>query len=258
MTLNVAIVGLGAIGNFLIDRITESQDFKLLAVYDIVPESYDVLCDRLDSPPPFFEIVDFPSETDVFIECASVHAVTPVVTESMKRGITAIVASIGGLIDNNSLWELIEYSSGKLILPSGAIGGLDILKAVPPEDLKEVTLVTRKNPKSLPSELGEIKSETEIFSGNAREAIKKYPKNINVAAILALAGPGVENTKVRIVADPSIDHNIHEISIKSECGDYFIRCMNFPFEINPKTSKLAALSIWASLVSLTSKVTYGL
>lgn len=258
MTLNVAIVGLGAIGNFLIDRITESQDFNLVAVYDIVPEGYDVLCDRLDSPPPFFEIKDFPSETDVFIECASVKAVNPLVTECMKRGKTAIVASIGGLIDNHGLWELIEYSEGKLILPSGAIGGLDILKAIPPEDLLEVTLVTRKNPKSLPAELGEIKSETEIFSGNAREAIQKYPKNINVAAMLALAGLGVEKTKIRIIADPTINHNIHEISIKSGSGDYFISCMNYPFEINPKTSKLAALSIWASLVSLTLKVTYGL
>jgi aspartate dehydrogenase len=258
MTQNVAIIGLGAIGNFLIDRITESPDFNLVAVYDITAESYDILHERLDSPPPFFEISDFPSATDVFIECASVKAVNPVLTECMKRGKTAIVASIGGLIDNPGLWELIESSSGKLILPSGAIGGLDLLKAIPHEDLTEVSLTTRKNPRSLPPELGEIKTETEIFSGNAREAIKKYPKNINVAAILALAGLGVEKTKVRILADPSIDHNIHEISIKSASGNYFISCQNFPFEINPSTSKIAAQSIWASLTSLTSKVTYGL
>ncbi|MBU1023530.1 DUF108 domain-containing protein, partial [bacterium] len=139
-----------------------------------------------------------------------------------------------------------------------AIGGMDILKAIDKSDIERISLTTRKNPKSLPEKYWGMTSETELFRSNALEAIKEFPKNINVAAMLSLAGIGGERTEVRIVADPNIEQNCHEIEIVSKVGNYTIKCSNLPFERNPMSSRLAALSIWAALKSLNEKVVYGL
>ena len=258
MTVNVGIVGLGAIGNFLVDKVESSEEFKLTALYDLIFESYQKTIENLSSPPPFCTPDKFPDDTDVFIECASQQAVEPVVREALIREKTVIVASIGGLVDNPDLWEIIKNSNGKLVLPSGAIGGLDILKAIDKSDIESISLTTRKNPKSLPDKYKGITSETEVFRSNASEAIKEFPKNTNVAALLSLAGIGAQRTEVRIVADPNIDLNTHEIEIVSKVGNYSIKCANLPFEGNPMSSKLAALSIWAALKSMSGNVVYGM
>lgn len=259
MAVNVGIVGLGTIGNYLIDRILDSSDFVLAAVFDIKEERYIELKNRLHCTPHLMKVKDFPQITDVFVECASPKAVEDVVLEAFKRQKIAIIASIGGLMDNPSLWEKIESMDGKLILPSGAIGGLDILKALEKSEIESVELITRKNPRSIPSvELPDDAEEFIVYNGSAREAIRQFPKNVNVAALLSLAGVGFDRTRVTLIADSRVKYNIHIIEIKSKCGNYKITCENFPFERNPATSKLAAQSIWASLKLINGKVTYGL
>lgn len=258
MILKVGIIGLGAIGNYLAERIIESDKFELSTVYDIDESRYHEFSKSLDSPIPLLPLNEFPDDTDIFIECAAVDAVEDVVKEGLKRGKTVIIASIGGLLDKKSLWNFINSSNGKLILPSCAIGGLDIIKAIPKDDIEELTLTTRKNPKSLSEEYSDIEREVEIFSSNAGEAVKKFPRNINVAALLSIAGIGSQRTKVKIIADPNVERNIHEVSIKSKSGNYIIKCENFPFESNPKSSQLAAQSIWASLDCMDSNISVGL
>jgi aspartate dehydrogenase len=258
MILKVGIIGIGSIGNYLAERIIESGKFELSAVYDIDESRYHEFSRTLNSPIPLLPISQFPDDTDIFIECASVDAVEDVVKEGLSRGKTVIIASIGGLLDKPSLWDIINSSNGKLILPSCAIGGLDILKAIPKGDIEELTLTTRKNPKSLLKEFSHIDSKVEIFSSNAGEAVRKFPRNINVAALLSIAGIGPDRTKVKIIADPDVEQNIHEVFIKSKSGNYKITCENFPFESNPKSSKLAAQSIWASLDYMDSHISIGL
>jgi aspartate dehydrogenase len=259
MPVNVGIIGLGAIGNYLIDCILESDEFSITAVHDISKERYSELTARLKSPPPLSDIHLFPIETDVFIECASVAAVDSVVNEACKRGKTAIIASIGGFVLNPDLLDLVTKSNAKLILPSGAIGGLDILKALDKNDIEIVKITTRKNPKSVQGiKLDENDSPVEIFNGSAREAVKQFPKNINVAATLSLAGIGFDRTVVKIIADPKAERNVHQIDIQSKSGNYRITCENFPFERNPATSKLAAQSIWAALKSINDRIVVGL
>ncbi len=258
MILKVGIIGLGAIGNYLAERIIESGKFQLSAVYDIDESRYHEFSKTLNSPILHLPVNEFPNDTDIFIECASVDAVEDIVKEGLSRSKTVIIASIGGLIEKQSLWDIINSSNGKLMLPSCAIGGLDIIKAIPRDDIEELTLTTRKNPKSLTEEYSDIESEVEIFSSNAGEAVKKFPRNINVAALLSIAGIGPDRTKVRIIADPNVERNIHEVSIKSKSGNYKITCENFPFESNPKSSKLAAQSIWASLDYMDSNISVGL
>jgi len=259
MPIKVGIVGLGAIGNYLVDRILESDEIVLSAVYDISQERYEELRGRLKSTPPLKPPDSFPADTDVFVECASIEAVDGVVKEACKRGKIVIVASIGAIVDNPELIEEVMKSAAKMILPSGAIGGLDILKAIDKEDIEIVELTTRKHPRSLSGvKIDDSGTEVEVFNGSAGEAIKLFPKNINVAATLSLAGIGFDRTRVRIIADPKSEHNVHQIKIRSKCGNYSITCENYPFERNPATSKLAAQSIWAALKSINDKIVVGL
>jgi aspartate dehydrogenase len=258
MTLKIGIVGLGAIGNYLADRINEDLNFEIIAVNDIDENQYGKFCERFGSTPPLLPVERFPDNVDVFIECASANAVKAVVGEAVRRQKAVIIASIGGVALDVELLDLVHKSKAKVILPSGAIGGLDILKALDKSEISEITLTTRKNPDSLPKTMGTIEAETEIYCGNASEAIKRFPKNINVAALLSLAGIGLERTKVRIIADPDIDLNTHEISIISTCGRYRITCENQPFPENMASSMLAAKSLFAALKSLKENLTIGL
>lgn len=253
----MGIIGLGAIGNYLIERIMESEKFDLSAVADIDEERYEIFSKCFGQDIPYLPVNEFPDDINIFIECASVEAVESVVYAGLRKSRTVIIASIGGLLDKPELWDFINSSKGNLILPSCAIGGLDIIKAIPKDDIEELTITTRKNPKSLTEEYANIESEIEIFSSNAGEAVKKFPRNMNVAALLAIAGIGADRTRVRIIADPMVERNIHEVSIISKSGNYTIKCENFPFESNPKSSKLAAQSIWALLDSLDSRVSFG-
>ena len=254
----VGIVGLGAIGSYLIERIMDSDKFELTAVDDIERERYVDIASRYKPFILYLPVEEFPNEINVLIECAAVEAVEGVVRKGLRRTKTVIIASIGGLIGKPELWNFINSRKGKLVLPSCAIGGLDIIKAIPEDDIEELTLTTRKNPKSLTEEYANIEDEVEIFSSNAGEAVKKFPRNINVAALLSIAGIGEERTKVRIIADPKVERNIHEVSIKSKSGNYSIKCENFPLESNPKSSKLAAQSIWAFLDNMDSHVSCGI
>ena len=253
----IGIVGLGAIGNYLIERIMESDKFELMVVDDIEQDRYVEIATRYKPFILYLPIAEFPNEIDIIIECASVEAVEGVVRKGLRRAKTVVIASIGGLLDKPELWDYINKAKGNLVLPSCAIGGLDIINAIPKEDIEELSICTRKNPKSLTEEYANIESEVEIFSSSALDAVKKFPRNMNVAALLAIAGIGADRTKVRIIADPKVERNIHEVSIISKSGKYTIKCENFPFESNPKSSKLAAQSIWALIDSMDSRISYG-
>jgi len=140
---------------------------------------------------------------------------------------------------------------GKTVyLPSGAIAGLDALKAVK-DELESVVLVTTKNPNSLKGapffdssdiDPEKISEPTILFDGTAKEAVSLFPKNVNVSALLSLVGLGGDNTSVRVVADPNTDKNTHEINANGEFGNIKIIVENVPDSMNPKTSRLATLS----------------
>jgi len=135
-------------------------------------------------------------------------------------------------------------------LPSGAIAGLDALKAVR-DELESVVLVTTKNPNSLKGapffdssdiDPEKISEPTILFDGTAKEAVSLFPKNVNVSALLSLVGLGGDNTSVRVVADPNTDKNTHEINANGKFGNMKITVENEPDSMNPKTSRLATLS----------------
>jgi aspartate dehydrogenase len=149
----------------------------------------------------------------------------------LKGDIELIVMSVGALLD-------LDVRSSKIHIPSGAIGGLDAIASAVLAGMSEVVLTTRKNPKILDMNNREEKL---VYEGTAREAVKLFPREINVAAALALAA-SPEKVKVRIVSDPKVTRNVHEVKVKWKHGEMLLRFENEPHPENPRTSALAAWS----------------
>lgn len=167
-----------------------------------------------------------------------------------------MLISIGALNDTALLSEVTNEGNKMLHLPSGAIGGLDLIQnAKALGNLDKVSLTTRKPASSLIDE--EISEEMVVFKGKAKDAIDKYPKNMNVSIILSLAGLGIDNTEVILIADPDAEKNTHRINVSGLFGEAEITIRNNPLLENPKTSRLAALSIYATLERMTGNFKIG-
>ncbi|MDR0278763.1 MAG: aspartate dehydrogenase [Paucimonas sp.] len=190
---------------------------------------------------------------DLVIECAGHGAVVQVVPPLLQAGVDVVIASIGALADKalaKDLETAAEAGGARLILVSGAIGGLDAMRSARAAGLDEVLYTGRKPPQAwagTPAEtefdLAGITVPTTIFRGTAAEASLKFPKNANVTAAVALSGVGFEATRVELVADPTVAKNIHEVKVKGAFGELGIWLANNPLPDNVKTSWLAALSI---------------
>ncbi len=192
------------------------------------------------------------------VECASHEAVRNSVPTLLCNGIDVVLASVGSLGDQ-ALLQALEKAAisggSRLIVASGAIGGLDVLRAAGLAGLSNVTYTGTKPPTAwlgTPAEqlidLRNLKSSTSIFEGNAKEASELYPKNANVTAAVALAGVGFEKTHVTLRADPEAPGNMHEIHAEGAFGSFRVQLVNQPLPENPKTSWLAALSIEQAIV----------
>ena len=183
---------------------------------------------------------------DLVIECASHSAVAAYGAAVLSRGIDLMIVSVGALADEALHAELdIAALEGdaRLIVSSGALGGVDILAAARLSGISEVTYTSRKPPQAwrgTPAEglldLGALTGEAVFFEGTARDAARGYPKNANAAATIALAGAGFEKTRVRLVADPASPGNVHAFSFASACADVEVRIVGKPSPDNPKTS----------------------
>lgn len=190
---------------------------------------------------------------DLALECAGHEAVTSFVPELLSKGVDTIIASVGALAEEGlpERLELAAASGGaQLILVPGAIAGIDAIGAAGIRALDNVTYTGRKPPQGwlgTPAEarfeLMALRDATVIFEGSAREAARLYPKNANVAAMVALAGIGMERTRVTLIADPGVTRNTHDVHVTGEFGELELRVANNPLPANPKTSALAAFSI---------------
>ena len=177
--------------------------------------------------------------------------------------------SVGALLDESIfevLYDACKEFKKTIHLPSGAIAGLDGIKSVK-DELESVTLTTTKHPRSLKGakffenhdvDLDIISKPTEIFSGTARQAAVQFPANINVAALLSLAGLGGNLTQVKIIADPDTDKNTHQINAKGKFGEMSFTITNLPNPDNPKTSRLAILSAIEKLRDICSENRLGI
>ena len=157
----------------------------------------------------------------------------------------------------------IQKLTARLFIPSGAICGIDGVKAANIEKITSATITSTKNPKGFEGapyivknniNLGNIKKKTVIFEGNAEEAVKAFPQNVNVSATLSMAGIGPKKTKVKVIADPEAKTNMHEIEVAGTFGKLYTRTENVVSPLNPKTSHMAVLSACATLKRLTGHI----
>ncbi|MGI0073333.1 MAG: aspartate dehydrogenase [Nitrosotalea sp.] len=252
----IGLLGCGAIGTEIALAIDLGKiPAKLTHVYDFSKDASSKLVSKLQNKPVITDNVGLlaAAPVDLIVEAASQDAVRDNALAILQNRKDLMIMSVGALLDESILEIIIEGCKDfkkSVYLPSGAITGLDGVRAVKNE-LDSLVLVTTKNPKALKGakffetskiNLDELKESTILYEGTAQEAVKLFPANINVAALLSLAGIGSTKTKVRIVADPRTDKNTHEIQAEGKFGKFSIKVENVPSENNPKTSRLAILS----------------
>lgn len=206
---------------------------------------------------------------DVVVEAASHDVVRQHGAAVLEAGVSLVVLSAGALADD-SLRKRLEAVSrargGMLYVPSGGIGGLDALKAACAAGVEEVEISIAKPPRAwkgiafverLGVDLDRLTEPALLFSGSARDGVPHFPANVNIAAVLAMAGIGFDRTRMRVIADPALTHNTHSIRVRGRSGTISVRLESVPSPDNPKTALLACYSAIAALDSMRSTVRYG-
>jgi aspartate dehydrogenase len=244
--MNLGIIGCGAIGTDVAKAADEMDDFEKIYLYDINKKSAEDLCKSLKKT-WIKPVEEFLVDVDVVFEAASQEAVTAYAVSILEAGKDLIIMSIGSLFDDTfrkNLEQIARKKNRKIYLPSGAVCGIDGVLAASIEKLDSVTLVTTKPPASLGIS---IEERTIVFNGSARDAVNQFPRNINVAACLSLAGIGFDETKVEIVADPVETRIHHKILAHGKFGRLRAEVGNMPNPNNPQSSYMASLSAIATL-----------
>ncbi len=273
--MNVGLLGCGAIGSSLAQAILTGQagDTQLVAICDVYKESVDALYSRLGQPNLFTttdpnELLHYDA-VDLVVEAASQETVRHIAEKVLTAGKHLMIMSVGVLRDDGlvtRIEELARKNDLKVYLPSGAICGLDGVKAASIEKISHIEITTTKHPKGLEGapylkehgiSLSGLSTPTTIFQGTAKDAAQGFPKNVNVAVALSLAGSGVDNTKVTIVADPSATRTQHEIKVQGDFGELYTKVCNFVHPNNPKTSYLAALAAIRTLRKIMEPIQIG-
>jgi len=268
--VRIGIVGCGAIGKSLAKFIDEqlSSKAKLSALCDLDLSCAIFLRNSLkNSKPVITDLDNLIKKSDLVIESASANISYRVAKKAITKRKNVLIMSIGGIISKaKELFTLAGKNNSFVYLPSGAICGVDSIKALSLVGINRITLITRKPPKALEGaeyiikrriNLKKIKKETVIFEGSAFDAVKNFSKNINVAGLLSIAGIGAKRTKVKIITSPKFKRNSHEVQIESSAGKITAISENVAFVENPKTSYLAALSAMVVLKNMFSSVRIG-
>ena len=219
----VAIAGLGPIGTRLAKALDDGIDgLTLAAVSSANIEKHRGWLDKLGKRPAALPIEALADAADIVVECAPSRLVRAIVAPVVSRGKTAVVLSVGALLENEDLIALAKEKGGQIVVPTGALIGLDAMTAAAVGTIHSVQMVTRKPLKGLEGapylvehkiDLQDITEPLKIFDGTAREAARGFPANLNVAVALSLAGIGADRTRVEIWADPTVTRNTHRIEV---------------------------------------------
>ncbi|MCY3825400.1 MAG: aspartate dehydrogenase [Nitrospinae bacterium] len=264
--MKLGVVGLGVIGKAVVKAADEGKipvDIPVAATR--TPEKVKDFLASLKNPPRMTDMAGVAQEAEVVMEASGGGTVEAICHESFARGKDVIINSVGALLDRNDLLEEAKSGGSRIFVPSGAIIGLDGLKGASAGGMESVTMTTRKPPESLKGapyieaqgiDLDAIDEPTVIFEGNPLEACKAFPANVNVSAAVSFAGIGPHRTKLRVVCDPTVNRNIHEVEAVGEFGRSFIRIENVPSE-NHRTGILTYLSAFSFLRDRTSTLIVG-
>jgi aspartate dehydrogenase len=256
--IRVAVAGVGTIGSVVCRALIGGiEGFQLVAASSMDVAASRAAIDRPEFDLPFFSLDDLPMQADWVIEALPAACVPSLVTKTLQAGKVAVVISSAALIANPDVLDTVRTAPGRLLVPSGAIAGMDGIAALREGGIECAKIRTSKNPRGYRGapyvvaqgiDLDAIAKPTTIFSGSVRNAAQAFPANVNVAATLTLAtGLSPDAVEADVVADPAATFNTHEIVVEGALGVLRFTIENHPDPANPKTSGLAARSIIALL-----------
>ncbi len=265
--LTVAIGGLGAIG-LEVARALDSgiPGLELVAVS---ARDRDKAARNLESfrrPVPVVGLAELARRAEIVVECAPAAVFAEVAEAAVEAGRTLVTLSCGALLERMDLIERARQSGARIVIPSGALLGLDAMRAAAEGRVHSVRMVTRKPPKSLAGapylaehgiDVDALSAPLKVFEGSAREGARGFPANVNVAAALSLAGIGPDETRLEIWADPAETRNSHRIVVEAEAARFEMQIENVPSLENPRTGRLTPLSVIATLRGLTAPLKVG-
>jgi len=261
--VRIGVIGCGAIGSVIVNAILRGEvKAELVALMDIYQEKCEGLLRKFSAKYNILVCRELEEllrvRPQLVIEAASQQAVRDYVPKILAEGIDVVVLSVGALLDEGLYKEVVEATNRgntKVYVPTGAIAGIDAIKALRPLGIKRVVLRSYKNVKAFDREVlrrlgfSEVEEVTKIFEGEGTVAVKLFPANVNVVATLALASGRIP--WVEIYADPACEKNVHEIEVEGEASKIYVKIENVPHPDNPKTSYLAALSAVQLIKQLT-------
>jgi len=265
--LKVGIAGYGTIGRAVARALDQGMPgLELAAVSSGNADKARQAITELNVEVPVVDAATLANAVDVVVECAPTTAFLSVAEPALKAGCTLLTVSGAAILEHPSIIELAEQSEGNILLATGALLGLDAVRAAAEGTIHSVTMVTKKPPRSLVKakfivenniSLDDLDEPLQVFKGSAREGAEKFPSNVNVAAALGLAGVGPDLTQLEIWADPTRTRNTHFITVDADSARFELKIENVPTEENPGTGKITALSVIAALRSLGAPLRVG-
>ena len=266
--LTVGIAGLGAIG-MRVARGLDKGEIEGMALGAVSAGDLERAAARVvdfSTPPKVVEATQLADHADIVIECAPKPVFRSLAESALQAGRTFVPLSCGQMLENMDLVDTARENGGRILVPTGAIIGLDLIRAMAVGEIHSVTLETRKPPNGLEGAPHLVNNDISVegltepklvFKGTAREAAIGFPANVNVAAALSLAGVGADRTMVEVWADPTINRNMQTVRVASDSGEAEMGVRNIPSEENQRTGKITALSVIACLQRMTSPLVAG-
>lgn len=266
MSRRVAIGGLGTIGLSVAKWLVQADGFDLAAVAASSVASAESKVSDLGVSPKVVVATELADHADIVIECAPAAHFAAIAEPAIDAGRTLVALSAGALLTRPDLVEGADLSGAQIIVPTGALIGLDAVRAMAQGEIVSVTLITRKPPKGLIGapyleaediDVANLTDPLRVFHGNAFDAARVFPANINVGAALALAGAGPERTMIEIWADPTISRNRHRVEVVSDSAIASTEIEGMPSADNPRTSASVANSVIAALRRMSDPLVVG-
>ncbi len=266
--LRLGIGGLGAIGLAVAKRVDAGllPGFEVTAVSARDTEKAKRTLADFRKVPPITSLAGLAEAADVVVEGLPSSLFADIAEPALAKGRIFMPLSVGALLNHMHLVDLAKHTGGRIIVPTGALLGLDAVRAAAEGKIESVRIITRKPPGGLKGapllvekgiSVDNLKEPLRIFEGSAREAIVGFPANVNVAVALSLAGIGPDATRIEIWADPAVTRNTHTIKLVSDSSDLTMTIENIPSIENPRTGKITALSVLACLRRLNAPLVVG-
>lgn len=265
--LRIGLAGLGAVGVPVaahLDRGIDGMVLSAIAVRDHDKARRHV--ERFNTIPEIVDIEALADHSDVVVEGLPASLFRNVAEPILKKGGIFMPASVGALLSHFDLVDLARANGGRIIVPTGALLGLDAVRAAALGTIHSITMTTRKPPRGLAGApyliennilMEAVTEPTMVFEGTAREAAAGFPANLNVAVALSLAGIGPDRTWLQIWADPTVTRNTHIIDVDADSARFHLKIENIPSDTNPRTGRITGLSVVAALRGLVDPLKVG-